>query len=112
MTCEKSVIVYWADKGHHATTISAKMESCFGASTPSYFWPPKLLRALKRGEDIFELCERSGMLQDPLTGLKILEFLNSTPFASIRQIATATRTSQSTSFDHLKGWDYTVQHSK
>jgi hypothetical protein len=41
-------------------------------------------------EDIFEPCERSGRPQGPLAGLRVLEFLNSTTFVSIRQIATAT----------------------
>jgi hypothetical protein len=33
---EKSLLMYWADKGHNATVISAKMETHFGSSAPSY----------------------------------------------------------------------------
>jgi hypothetical protein len=100
---EKSLLMYWADKGHNATIISAKKESYFGSSAPSYSWVTKWLLALKRGEDISESCEPSGRPQDPLTGLRVLEFLNSTRFANIPQIATATKTRGSTVFARLKG---------
>jgi DNA-binding transcriptional ArsR family regulator len=96
--------MYWADKGHNPMIISTKMESYFRSSGPSYSWVPKWLRALKRSENIFEPRRRSGMPQDPLTGLKVLEFLNSTPFASICQIATATKMSRSAVLlDYSKG---------
>jgi hypothetical protein len=58
--------------------------------------------SVEGGEDIFEPCECSGRPQDPLSGLRFLEFLNSTPFASIRQIARATKVPRLTVFDHLK----------
>jgi hypothetical protein len=96
MRREKSSLTYWADKGHNAMIISAKMESYFGSSASSHSWDTKLLRALKRGEDVFEPCERFGKPQDPLTDLRILEFLNSVQFASIRQIATAIKILRST----------------
>jgi hypothetical protein len=91
MMHERSLFISWADKSHNATIISAKMESYFGSSTSSYYWVTKWLWALTRGENIFEPCERSGRPQDPLTDLRVLEFLNSTPFASIRQITTVTK---------------------
>jgi hypothetical protein len=109
---KKSLLAYWADKGHNATIIPAKMESHFGSSVPFYSWAPKCLRALERGEDIFEPCRRSDRPQNPLTGLRVLEFLNSTPFASIRQIATVTKVQRSAVSDHLKGWGYTVRYLK
>jgi hypothetical protein len=84
MMREKNLLMYWADKNHNAIIICGKMESYFGSSDPSYSWVLEWLRALKRGGDIFEPCERSGMPQDPLTGLTVL---NSTPLASIRQTA-------------------------
>jgi DNA-binding transcriptional ArsR family regulator len=98
---EKNFLMYWTEKGHNAMIISAKMESYFGSSAPSYSWITKWLQALKIGEDILEPCERSGRPQDPLTGLRVLEFLNSTPFASICQIATATKIPRSTVLEHL-----------
>jgi hypothetical protein len=76
MMREKSVLMYWAGKGHTATIIFAKMETFFGASTPSYSFGAKWLRELKRGKDIFRPCERYGRPQDPLTDLRVLEFLN------------------------------------
>jgi hypothetical protein len=91
MVSEKNLLMYWADKCQNATIISGKMESCFGSSAPSYFWGTKLLLALKRDEDIFEVYERSGKPQDPLAGL---EFLKSTAFASIPQISTTSRTEE------------------
>jgi hypothetical protein len=103
MMYEKSLLIYRTDKGHNATIISAKMEGYFESSAPSYFWVTKSLRPLKRGENMFEPWARSGMPQDPLTGLRAIEFLNSTRFASIHQIATATKTPRSTVLDHLKG---------
>jgi hypothetical protein len=112
MMGEKSLLVCWAGKSRNAMIISAKMESYFGSSAPSYSWVMKCLQALKRGEDIFEPYGRSDRPQDPLTGLRVLEFFNLTPFASIRQIATATKIPRSTLFDQLKGWGYTVWHLK
>jgi hypothetical protein len=56
MMDEKSLFIYWADKVHTAAIISAKMEGHFGFSASSYFGGAKWLRALKRGEDIFEPC--------------------------------------------------------
>jgi hypothetical protein len=47
-----------------------------------------------------------------LTDLRVVDFLNSTPFASIRQIATATKIPQSIAFDHLKGWISIMRHLK
>jgi hypothetical protein len=91
MMGKKRLFMHWADKGHNATTTSAKIESYFESSAPSYFWITKWLRALKRGEDISEPCERSGTPQGPLIRLRVPEFLNSTPFESIHQIATATK---------------------
>jgi hypothetical protein len=58
------------------------MESDFGSSAPSSSWVTKWLRVLKRGEDIFKPCGHSNRPQDPLTGVSVLEFLSSTPFAS------------------------------
>jgi hypothetical protein len=110
--CEKSLLMYWADKGQNATIISAKMESYFGSSAPSYSLVTKWPWVLKRGESTFELCERSGRAHDPLTGLRVLEFLNSTPFASTCQIATTTKGPRQTVLDHLKGWGSIVQHLK
>jgi hypothetical protein len=103
MMREKSLLMYWTDKGHNATIISPKMEGYVGSLPPSYPWVTKWLWALKRGQDIFEPCEHSVSPQDPLTGLRVLEFLNSTSFPTIRQITTATKIPQSTVFDHLKG---------
>jgi hypothetical protein len=96
MMNEKSMLMYWPDKGRNATIISAKMESSFGLSVASYSWVMKWLRMLKRKKNIFKPCERSDKPQDPLTGLRLLEFLNSTPLASIRQIATITKIPRST----------------
>jgi hypothetical protein len=76
MMREKSLLMYWADKGHNATIVSTKMEGHFGSSAPSYSRVTKWLRALKRGEGIFESCERSGGPHDPLIGLRVLEFLD------------------------------------
>jgi hypothetical protein len=84
MIRERSLFVHWADKGCNATIISAKKKNHFGSSAPSYSWVTKWLFALKRGKDVFEPCECPGRLQDSLAGLKVLEFLNSTQFASIR----------------------------
>jgi hypothetical protein len=112
MMREKNLLMYWADKGHNAMIISAKMENYFGPSAPSYSWVTRWLRALKRGEDIFEPWKRFDRPTYPLTGLRVLEFLNSTPFASIRQIATTTKIPRSTVLNHLKGWSYMVRHLK
>jgi hypothetical protein len=109
---EKSLLIDWADKGHDATIISAKMENHFESSPPSCSWITKWLRALKSSKDIFKPCERSGRPQDPLTGLRVLEFLNSTPSVSIRQIATATKMLRSTVLDYLKEWNYTLLYLK
>jgi hypothetical protein len=79
------------------------MEIDFGSSAPSHSWVTKGLRALKRGENIVEVCRRSDRPQDPLTGLKIFEFLNSTPFASMRQITTTPKIPRSTVLCYLKG---------
>jgi hypothetical protein len=59
MAREKSLLMDWADKGHNATIISAKMETYFGSSTPSYSWHTKWLHESKGGKDIFEPRERS-----------------------------------------------------
>jgi hypothetical protein len=67
------------------------MESDCGSSAPSSSWVTKWMWVLKRGEDIVKPCERSGRAKDPLTGLRVLEFLNLIPFGGIRQIATATK---------------------
>jgi hypothetical protein len=88
------------------------MEGYFRSSAPSCSWVAKQLRALKRDEDIFEPCERPGRLQDPLSGLRVLKFLNSTPFMSIRQIATAIKIPRSAVLDHVKGWSSTVRYLK
>jgi hypothetical protein len=112
MAPAKSLFMHWVDKAHNATVVSATMESDFVFSAPSDSWVPKWLWALKRGEDIVQLCERSGTPQDPLNGLNVLEFLNSTPFASTRQIATATKIPRSTVLDHLDGRGYTLRHLK
>jgi hypothetical protein len=93
---EKSLLMHWADKGNNVMVISAKMKSYFGSSAPSSSWVTKWLQGLERGKDIFEPCQPSARPQDPLTGLRVLEFLNSAPFASIRQIATATKMPRST----------------
>jgi hypothetical protein len=108
----KSLLVYWASKGHNATVIFAKMGGYFGGSAPSYPWVTKWLRALTRGEDIFEPNERSGRPEDPVIGMKVINFLDLNPFASVRQIATATKIARSTVFDHVKGWGYTIKHLK
>jgi hypothetical protein len=112
MVRKKNLLMYWAGKGHNVAIISAKMESYFGPSAPSQFWVTQWLRELKRGEDVFEPYEHSGRPQDPLTGLRILEFLNSTPFVSIHQIASATKIPRSTVSDRSKGWGYVVRHLK
>jgi hypothetical protein len=52
------------------------------------------------------------MPHNPLTDVRVLEFLNSTVFATIRQIAAATTIPRSTVLDHLQGWSYTVRHLK
>jgi hypothetical protein len=62
MMHEKSLLMYWADKGNNATTISAKMEGYFGSSTLSYAWLTKWLRALKRDGNI---SNRVSALADP-----------------------------------------------
>jgi hypothetical protein len=87
----KSLLVYWASKGHNAIVIFAKMEGSFGVSAPSDPWVTKWLRALTRGEDIFEPSEPSGRPEDPVIGMKFINFLDLNPFASVRQIATATK---------------------
>jgi hypothetical protein len=56
----KNFVIYWAGKGYNATILSAKMESYFGPSAPSYSWVTKWLRGLKRLEDICEPGEGSG----------------------------------------------------
>jgi hypothetical protein len=109
---EKSLLMYWADKNHNAAITSAEMESYFGSSVPSHSWVGKWLRALKRGEDIFEPCERSGRPQDRLTGPRVLEFPNSTPLVSVRQIATATKVPRSSGLDRLNGCGYIIPHLK
>jgi hypothetical protein len=48
MMSEKSLLLYWADKGYNATIISAKIANDFGSSAPSNSWVTKWLRALKR----------------------------------------------------------------
>jgi hypothetical protein len=112
MMREKSLSMCWADQDHNATVISAKKESSFRSPAPSYSWVTKLLRALKSAEDIVEPCECSGRSQDPLIGMRVLEFLNSTPFPSIRQMATATKKPRSIVLDDLNGWRCTVRHLK
>jgi hypothetical protein len=112
MMHEKSLLIYWAGKGHNARTISAKKESGFGSPALTYSWVTEWLRALKIREHMSEPCEHSGRPQAPSTGLRVLLFLNSTPFASIRQIATDTKIPHPTVLDHLIGWGYTVQHLK
>jgi hypothetical protein len=108
MLQERSRLMYWAGKGHIAIILLAKMENYFGTSGPSYPWVMKWLWALKRREDIVKPWQRPGRPEDPLTGLKVVDFLNSNPFAAMRQIATSTSIPWSTVFDHLRGWNYAV----
>jgi hypothetical protein len=100
---EKNLLGYWADKGHNATIIFMKMEDSFGPSVLSSSGVTKWLRVLRRGEDIFEQCECSGRPEDPLMVLKVVDFLNLNPFASVHQIAPPVKTPRSTAFDHLNG---------
>jgi hypothetical protein len=100
MLQEKSLLVCWAGKSHNATIIMAKMEGYFGTSVPSYRWRTKWLRAHMTGEDTLEPNKCSGGPEVPLTGLKVVDFLNSNLFASVRQIATATKILWSNVFDH------------
>jgi hypothetical protein len=60
MMHEKSLLMHWADKGHNAMIVSAKMKRYFESSAPFYSRVMKWLRELKRGEGIFEPRERSG----------------------------------------------------
>jgi hypothetical protein len=53
-----------------------------------------------------------GTPEDPLTGMKVINFLNLNPFARVRQIAAATKIPRTTVFDHLKGWGSTIRHLK
>jgi hypothetical protein len=88
---KKSLLMYWADKRYNATTISARMGCGFRFSASSDSWVTKWLQALKRGEDIFESCERSRTPQDPLTGLKVLELFNSTESRASAKLPQAPR---------------------
>jgi hypothetical protein len=96
----KSLLVHWADKGHSANTILAKMEGRVGASAPSYLWVTQWLRGLRRGEDISEPNERLGRPKNPLADLKVVDLLNSKPFTSVRQTATTTKMPRSTVFNY------------
>jgi hypothetical protein len=79
MLQERSLIVYWAGKGHNATIILAKMKDDFGASAPSHPWVTKWPRAVRRGNNISEPNEHSDRPEDLLKGLKVVDFLNSNP---------------------------------
>jgi hypothetical protein len=60
----------------------------------------------------FEPNKRSGRPEDPLTGLKFVDILDSNRFTSVGQITTATKLSRSTVLDPLNPWGYTVRHSE
>jgi hypothetical protein len=62
----------------------------------------------KERQKHFRTVRAFGRAQDPLTGLRVIDFFNVTPFASIRYIAAPTKIAQSTVLNHLKGWSYTV----
>jgi hypothetical protein len=63
-------------------------------------------------QDHFEPNGHSGIPEGPLKGLKIVEFLDSNPFTSVGQIATAAKIPRSMAFDHSRGFGYTTRHLK
>jgi hypothetical protein len=71
---------------------SQRWKTTIGASPASHPWVTKSLRALRRGEDMFELNELSGKPRDPLRGRKVVDSLNLNPPASVRDMDTTTRT--------------------
>jgi hypothetical protein len=105
---EKSLLVSWASKGHNAIVILAKRDDHFGALASSYPLVTRWVLAPRRDEDIFEPNERLDRSEDPLTGLELVDFLDSNLFASVEQIAAITKVPRSTVFNHSQWWNYTV----
>jgi hypothetical protein len=95
--------VWCARKSHNTATIYAEIEGHFGSSASLCPWVTELFQDLGRGYGIFEPSERSDNPEDPLRHLKIINFSNLNPLASVPQIALVTKNLCSIVFDHSKG---------
>jgi hypothetical protein len=106
------LLMYWVGKGQNAALVSPKMEDCFSVSVTLFSQGYEMASGAQERRRHSEQNEYSGRSEDPLTSLKVVDFLNSNTFAIVCQIATASKIPQSTIFDRLRGWRHTIRYLK
>jgi hypothetical protein len=110
MDVAKVLVVNWHDKGYSAQTMYQKLQAQHAPICPAYSAITNWVRVLDRREDISMRASRSGRLPDNTIYLAIIKKLDSSPFQSVRLLASAIERSPKTIWTHSHCMGFVIRH--
>jgi hypothetical protein len=88
----KALVIYWHEKHYSAMKMCTKLLARAGEACSVYSTTTNWIRASTRGEDIHDHAPGGGLLLDDRVDTLVINALESSPFHSVRSLASTIKT--------------------